>query len=55
VTLGRLIRLGRGAGAELPAGFFVVASWGLLIGVLGEIATRYEARRQAAAAVAPAA
>jgi hypothetical protein len=26
---------------------------GLLIGVLGEIATRYEARRRAAAAVAP--
>ncbi|MDD7936580.1 YrhK family protein [Actinomycetospora straminea] len=28
---------------------FVVASWGLLIGVLGEIMVRYETRRRAAA------
>ncbi|MDD7968322.1 YrhK family protein [Actinomycetospora lemnae] len=29
---------------------FVVASWGLLIGVLGEILVRYETRRRAASA-----
>lgn len=29
---------------------FVVASWGLLIGVLGEIMVRYESRRRAALA-----
>lgn len=29
---------------------FVVASWGMLVGVLGEIASRYEARLRARAA-----
>jgi hypothetical protein len=41
------------ASTRLGTWFFIIASWGLLIGVLGEIATRYEARRRAAAAVAP--
>lgn len=30
---------------------FVVASWGLLVGVIGEILVRYEAKQRAAAAV----
>jgi hypothetical protein len=38
---------------RLGTWFFIIASWGLLIGVLGEIATRYESRRRAAAAAAP--
>jgi hypothetical protein len=38
---------------RLGTWFFIVASWGLLIGVLGEIAVRYEARRRASAAAPP--
>lgn len=37
------------AWTELGTWFFIIASWGLLIGVLGEIAVRYETRRRAAA------
>ncbi|WP_433787835.1 YrhK family protein [Actinomycetospora sp. CA-101289] len=42
------------ASTRLGTWFFIIASWGLLIGVLGEIATRYEARRRVAAAAASA-
>ena len=35
---------------RLGTWFFIIASWGLLIGVLGEILTRYEARRRDAEA-----
>jgi hypothetical protein len=42
------------ASTRLGTWFFIIASWGLLIGVLGEIATRYEARRRVAAAASSA-
>lgn len=32
---------------------FVVASWGLLVGVLGELMVRYETRRRAASVAVP--
>ena len=34
------------ASTHLGTWFFIIASWGLLIGVLGEIAARYEMRRR---------
>ena len=37
------------ASTRLGTWFFTIASWGMLIGVLGEIAARYETRRRAAA------
>jgi YrhK-like protein len=43
------------ASTRLGTWFFIVASWGLLIGVRGEIATRYETRRRIALAAAVAA
>ena len=36
------------ASTRLGTWIFIIASWGLLIGVLGEIATRYESRRRTA-------
>ena len=42
------------ASTRLGTWFFIIASWGLLIGVLGEIAARYEMRRRAAADAAAA-
>jgi hypothetical protein len=42
------------ASTHLGTWFFIIASWGLLIGVLGEIAARYEMRRRAAAEAAAA-